>query len=157
MPLITSPVLSSDLEAVHQFHLSIHDADEKPIVGRLAFLNGASDIQSVAGYVERSRRCMSDPKSTLRRVVARDDGDAREVVGYALWSFVRDEKQIGGGVETTTESTDAGGSDGEEWSGDVEKGALEGWIGGRGEKRWKLMGGKPHACKFVTLIAGEVR
>lgn len=145
MPLTISPVLSSDLEDVHRFQLSV---DAQGPIGRLAFLNGANDV-SVAGYVQRSRKCMSDPNSTLRRVIARDDGDTGEVVGYALWSFVRENQA---GIETT----DAGGVGGE-WSGDVNKGLLEAWIGLRKRKREEVMGGKPHACMLIFLVLKSVR
>ena len=135
MPLTVSPVLCSDLERAHRFQLAV-DAQEP--IGRLAFPNGASDL-SVTGYVERSRKRISDPTSTLRRVIARDNGDPGEVVGYALWSFVRESQAV-------IETTDAGGLRGE-WPGDVKKEILEAWIGTREKKREEIMQGKPHACK----------
>lgn len=136
MPLTISPVLSSDLEDTHRFQLSV--AAQEP-VSRLAFPNGASDV-SVAGYVERSRKCISNPTSPLRRVIAREDGDPGGVVGYALWSFVRDSQAV-------IETTDAGGVVGT-WPGDVKKEVLEAWIGLKKRKREKVMQGKPHACMF---------
>ena len=136
MPLTISPVLSSDLEDAHRFQLSV-DAQEP--IRRLAFPNGASDV-SVAGYVERSRKCIRDPTSILRRVIARDNDDRNQVVGYALWSFVRDQK-------AALETTDARGVWGE-WPGDVNKEVLESWIVSRKRKREEVMRGNPHACRF---------
>lgn len=143
-PLTISPVLCSDLEDAHRFQLSLAAQEQPSIIGRLAFPNGASDI-SVAGYVERSRKRISDPTSTLRRVIARDagdgDGNPGEVVGYALWSFVQSTQ-----AEMEIETTDAGGLRGE-WPGDVKREVLEAWINIRKKKREEVMQGKPHACK----------
>lgn len=139
MPLTISPALASDLEDVHRFQLSV---DTQGPIGPLAFPNGSSDM-SVAGYVERSRRDISDPTSTLRRVLARDDGDSGKVVGYALWSFVRES-------QAAIETTDAGGL-WSEWPGDVKKEVLAAWVGLRKRKREEIMRGKPHACRWTCF------
>lgn len=136
MPLTILPALSSDLEDVHRFQLSV---DAQGPIGRLAFPNGASDV-SVVGYVERSRKCISDPTSTLRRVLARDSGDTGGVISYALWSFVQES-------QAEIKTTDAGGL-WSEWPGDVMKEVLAAWIGMRKTKREEIMRGKPHACRW---------
>lgn len=140
MPLTVSPVLSSNLEEAHRFQLSV--GAQEPI-GRLAFPNGASDV-SVAGYLERARKCISDPASVLRYVIARDDGVSAGVVGYALWSFVRENQAV-------IESTDAGGLC-SEWPSDVETEVLEAWIGLRNRRREEVTHGSPHACMFSVFV-----
>lgn len=145
MPVTISPALSSDLEDFHRFQLSI---DAQGPIGQLAFPNGATDV-SVAGYVERSRKSISDPTSTLRRVLARDNGDTGAVIGYALWSFIQEN-------QAEIETTDAGGL-WSEWPGDVKKEVLEAWIGLRKKKREEILQGKRHACRWdFFFFLGQV-
>lgn len=88
---------------------------------------------------------MCDVKSTLRRAVTRDDEGA--VIGWALWSFIR-EKQIG-----MSREVDAGGmSEGDGWPDEVNREVLEAWIRAKGRKREEAMGGRAHACEFLSCF-----
>ncbi len=133
MRFTTSPVLSSDMEEVHRFHLSI---DANGPIGQLLFPNGASD-RSVASHAALSRKWMTDPHSKMRPVVAKDS-DTGEIVSYAVWFFFPEK------------DNDAGGEIGGEWPSDVNREPLEALIELKKKKRVELMKGKPYACKSFS-------
>jgi hypothetical protein len=105
-------------------------------MGQLLFPHGASDI-SVATYAELSRKGITDPKSKMRPVVAKDS-DTGEIVSYALWFFFPEK------------DNDAGEETGADWPSDVNREPLEALIELKKKKRVELMKGKPYACKSFS-------
>ena len=134
MPLTLSPVLLSELEAVHRARLT-WTADAP--VERFLFPNGASDT-SVAAFADHDRRSMNDPQSTSRAIIVKD-ADTGEIVSYALWMFFT--KNEG--------DTEGGGSS--DLPSDVNKGPAEALFAEGKKKRQELMEGKPHACMFSAV------
>lgn len=138
MPLLLSPVLLSELDAVHRLRLSIN-ADQP--IERFLFPNGASDI-SVATSAAQDRQGMADPKCAFRQVVVKDS-ESGDIVSYALWYFFTgtEEKDGEEGV------VGAGWLDGG-WPSDANEEALDALVEEGTKKRKALMGTRPHACMY---------
>ncbi len=131
MPLELAQVTADDLPTVLQLQFAAFADDP---MTQLMYPIRPTPVAVVEKAIERGRKDFLNPDTAFVKV---HDTDSGEIVALAKWSIYKHERP---GEEWKKEEK-------RDWGEGVNVEAADALIGAIGEKRKKIMAGKPHCCR----------